>query len=321
MNGLGVSAALRSGKGLIRKNNEDAYYFNGQFAPLEQMDHETAVFENVSADRILFAICDGMGGYENGEVASYTAVSNMRKLQDALKNQSFSNAVSQWTKEANRRIFEEVPDGGCTLTLLYFDGESFYTANIGDSRIYQLNKNQLKQLTKDHSKVQILVDAGLITREEAHVHPQRHVITRFLGMDEEEAGRCVPAVSNAGLIQLHDRFLLCSDGVSDMLSDEEIRTLLAQETTVEACAENIYQAAMQAGGRDNATLIVVEIEQFEDMPKREQRSEEEMLESTYVPGQFENRQDHQMSFRIQHEYTLNRNSEQLLRVKSVITAI
>ncbi len=253
-----ISAALNSGMGSVRKNNEDAYYFNGRFAALKDMDRETELESDCFDESALFAICDGMGGMESGEVASYTAVSRMPALQAALKSKTFSDAVNGWVEETNKAVRKAAGDGGCTLALLCFLLGKVYIAHIGDSRIYRFHQGKLMRMTKDHTKAQVLLDAGFLTEEEAETYPQRHVITRALGMNEEEYGKCIPAIREPVPAEDHDRYLICSDGVTDMLSDSRIERLLSQSGTARDCANTVYRAALNAGGKDNTSVIVID---------------------------------------------------------------
>lgn len=262
MNEFILSAALKSGKGLVRTNNEDAYYFNGAFGEIKDMDLETSLQQRTDPGKAaLFAVCDGMGGYENGEVASYTAVSRMGQLQQSLAAKSFSEAVMHWVDETNKAILQAANEGGCTLAMLYYQNNAIQIAHIGDSRVYRYHQGALSRVTKDHSKVQVLLDAGLLTAEEAKTYPQRHVITRALGMDEEENGRCTPTIQEPIQAEDADCYLICSDGVTDMLPDEQIQNILARSRTAVESADGIYQAALNAGGKDNTTVIVIKMEQ------------------------------------------------------------
>ena len=287
-------AALRSGMGNVRTNNEDAYYFNGSYAELKDMDREANLSDSFQNDMALFAICDGMGGYENGEVASFTAVSRMEKLWKALQIADFPSAVNQWVDETNTEIIETVSYGGCTLALLYFCSGKVFTAHIGDSRIYRFCGGKLSRVTKDHSKLQVLLDAGIITEAEIESSPYKHVITRALGMHEDESGKCVPAIHGPVLAENQDWYIICSDGVTDMVSDQQLESILLQAETAADCAEAIYQAAINAGGKDNASVIVLKINEDGQKADIDDEAvegcrlamideEEDSYESTWIP--------------------------------------
>lgn len=254
-----IKAALRSGMGRVRHNNEDAYYFNGSFHSLDSMDIEAKEKTYVPLEGSLFAVCDGIGGQNNGELASYNAVSRMNDLQNQLRGRDFNTVIQNWVNGTSISVRQASSEGGCTLALLYFQANALRIAHIGDSRIYRFHEGILTQLTQDHSKVQMLVSAGVLSPQEAKTHPQRHVITRYLGMNsdmvacEATIGRPLPLING-------EKYIICSDGVSDMLDDIEIQDYVEKTPDIEQCAETIYQAALNAGGRDNTTIILMEIE-------------------------------------------------------------
>ncbi|HEY3881287.1 MAG TPA: protein phosphatase 2C domain-containing protein [Trebonia sp.] len=210
----------------------------------------------------LFAVADGMGGHGSGDVASRIAIEEMTACV-ALRP-LFTEAVLTALEHANRHIIErdEANRMGTTLTglaaLETAGADHLMVFNIGDSRVYRLAGHRLEQITVDHSEVQELVLAGVITREQARTHPRRNVVTRALGSD---AGSLpdhwlLPAVSG-------DRYLICSDGLFGELPDEVILPLLAAGTPQQA-AEALVGAANDAGGRDNVTAIVVDVDSDDD---------------------------------------------------------
>lgn len=258
-----IYASMCYNIGSVRKNNEDAYYFNGHFAPFSEMDQGAFLIQNVNAEDSLWAVCDGMGGQNNGEAASYMAASSMKELQERLRGRSFEATVQNWVWQASRAINEKTDGGGSTMVMLYCADGCLQTASIGDSRIYRFHNGQLIRITKDHSKVEMMLDAKMITPEEARTHPQKNVITRYLGMDSEYP--CVAAIGRQIPLVRGDRYLLCSDGVTDMLTDEMISTLMAKHEDVKTCMEKIRDAIFVAGARDNLTAILLELE-AEDEP-------------------------------------------------------
>lgn len=277
-----IKAALRSGTGKIRANNEDAFYFSGQFPSVENMNQETALQGVFSLRGSLFGVCDGIGGAYNGEVASSTAAARMEDLQEALKTKMFSEAIVPWTRDVNNTIVKDVPGGGCTIAMAFAKDQAMYIAHVGDSRVYRLHEGQLIGMTKDHSKVQMLLDAGIITPEQAAVHPQRHMVVRYIGMDEQENGICTATVARPMPFVNGDRYLLCTDGVTDMLDKQTLENLLKQELDTDACAQAIYQKALEAGGRDNITLIVLDVETADEKPPEQftEKMQEDAFETT-----------------------------------------
>ena len=172
-----LQAAMCYDMGKIRKNNEDAFYFNGEYARLDNMDEKVRISNTYNAAGSLWAVCDGMGGQNNGEVASSTAVSGMHELQEHLRGRDFETSVQSWVRQANRAVESRTDGGGCTLVMLYCTDSYLQTAHIGDSRIYRFHDGMLSRITRDHSKVEMLLSAGMITEEEARNHPQKNVIT------------------------------------------------------------------------------------------------------------------------------------------------
>ena len=229
--------------GLKRENNEDAFSLNPEL------------------DFCLVA--DGMGGAAAGEVAS--------KIFAEAAFEIFSNNTSRSEKEilyrvhqayshANQKILEHVthhPDHqgmGCTAELLAFFDEGFILGHIGDSRTYRLSNGQLEQLSQDHTLVQQQLQEGLISADQIKHHPMRNLILRAVGIKEELTidllkGKTCP----------EDLFLLCSDGLTDMISDDQIQDILGADTHIQRKAEELIETAKAAGGHDNITVVLVAI--------------------------------------------------------------
>ena len=210
----------------------------------------------------LFVVADGMGGHGSGDLASRIAIEDMSACVELRP--LFAEAVLTALEHANRHITErdEANRMGTTATglaaLETAGGDHLMVFNVGDSRVYRLSGGRLEQLTVDHSEVQELVLAGVITKEQARTHPRRNVVTRALGSD---AGMMpdhwlLPAIGG-------DRYLVCSDGLFSELPDEVILPLLAAGTPQQA-ADALVSAANDAGGRDNVTVVVVDIESDDD---------------------------------------------------------
>jgi protein phosphatase len=234
--------------GKVRQNNEDAYLLGE------------------GKDETLFAVADGIGGFEAGEVASRIAVEALRDLEPGAP---FEAAIG----EANRRILavgrgdERLSGMGTTIVALRFGGTQdrpvAEVAHVGDSRAYLLRGGTLRPLTEDHSLVAELVRSGDLTRDQAAEHPQKNLITRALGADEEVD------VDTAVLpVEAGDRILLCSDGLSDMVPEARISEILAESPRdPETPVRRLLSAALNAGGADNVTVVVV------DLNERIQREE------------------------------------------------
>lgn len=206
----------------------------------------------------LYVVCDGMGGHAAGEVASEIAVNVIAQRAPHIAD---ATALGQAVEEANLAIIEGARNGegragmGCTCTAAVLDNERLVIAQVGDSRAYLLHQGRLQQLTRDHSLVADLVEAGQITPAEARVHPQRSVITRALGSDPHTQPDLFEINVEAG-----DRLLLCSDGLTSMVEDDEIEHILNRTPDPQLAASQLVNAAIGAGGYDNVTVVVVNIE-------------------------------------------------------------
>lgn len=225
-------------KGLVRSNNEDALY-----PPVS----------GASTEPSLFIVADGMGGHVAGEVASRIAVETAMDTDGAPGRRIVS---------ANHALLLEVSENpelagmGTTMTVLQLgDSDVARVGHVGDSRAYLLRDDSIRQLTVDHTVAAEYVAAGQISPEEAQNHPQRNMITRALGLTQN---LMVDEIEEP--VQPGDRFLLCSDGVNSMLTDQEIADQLAADT-VEEAAWGLVEAANAAGGNDNITVVVVDVDE------------------------------------------------------------
>ena len=240
--------AAQTDRGIRREHNEDCYY--------------------VDANNNLFVIADGMGGHSAGGIASQMAVAVFQEWAEELNSEPASglNAdpsekirlLTQLTMESNRRIYyhsqqHSIQEGmGTTLTTGFVDRTHLYYVHVGDSRLYVLRDGLLMQITKDHSLVQEMVDAGKISPETARVHPQRNIIRKAVGLESSvkiDSG-CYPL--NKG-----DIVLACTDGLHDMIIDDtEIASLIASAPNLDAACHHLLDASLDYGGVDNVTLIL-----------------------------------------------------------------
>ncbi len=263
--GLRQSAGYATHDGKVREHNED---FIGTYSfAVEQKPGE--------AQTGLYIVADGMGGHEAGERASklvtQTIMDKIHQLQSvpSLKGStrflgqamSASEILINAVKQANsllvkaRKSATSGNDRGTTLTAALIIGNSAIVVNVGDSRTYVFRNGKLQQITKDHSLVASLVSAGLITPEEARSHPQRNQVYRTLGDKEDLEVDAFPQVLSAG-----DLLLLCSDGLWEMVRDESIQAILEHAPSPQSACDALIQAALQAGGEDNVSAIVVRVE-------------------------------------------------------------
>lgn len=234
--------------GNFRENNEDAYFVDSQGR--------------------FFIVADGMGGQAAGEKASELATQIVPKRLDQLINfksdasdlvrKNIDRAVTEANSEilALSELDPNFHNMGTTIAMIVAAGNKIFAGGIGDSRVYLLRNNTLKQLTTDHSLTQALVEAGTISAEDAATHRYRNVLYRYLGSKEGGTGVDVKEVDPV----VGDRYLICSDGVTDGLKDANIHSILASVNDPQAAAEAVVQAALDGGSRDNVTCVVVHAE-------------------------------------------------------------
>ncbi len=229
--------SARSDRGLVRQNNQDAVY----------------------AGPRLLALADGMGGHAAGEVASSLVISALAPLDEDDPGDDLLAELRDATVEGNAAITRHVADApdlegmGTTLTAILFAGSRLGLVHIGDSRAYQLREGFLTQITKDDTFVQSLIDEGRITEEEAHTHPQRSLLLRAITGQDVDPSLTIRE-ARAG-----DRFLLCSDGLSGVVSDETLAETLQAYRDPRECADRMIELALRGGGPDNITCIVADV--------------------------------------------------------------
>lgn len=243
--GLVVRAGAATDVGRVRDHNEDGLLAHGG----------------------VFVVADGMGGHAAGEVASGIAIATMEQLAraDTLRREDLVEALAL----ANRRILESVAAHpqqtgmGTTATGLAVvqagGSDKWAVFNVGDSRVYRFLDGRLSLVTVDHSEVRELVDAGLITEDEATRHPLRNVVTRSLGTQPGPRPDIWEFPPHPG-----ERFVICSDGLSGELSLGQIRDLVAAHDDPQACADALVAAAVGAGGHDNVSVVVVVLDAADD---------------------------------------------------------
>ena len=235
---LALRYAVRSDVGLLREGNEDSAY----------------------AGPRLLAVADGMGGHAAGEVASAVAISSLAGLDEDVPASDLQLALAEAVTRANRTLHEMVVADpsiggmGTTLTAMLWSGSKVALCHIGDSRAYVLSDGQFRQITHDHTLVQSLVDDGRISPDEAATHPQRSLLLRALdGTSEAEPDLSVYE-AKAG-----DRYLLCSDGLSSVVSEDTLHRILATVADPEDAVLQLVELAIKGGGPDNITCIVADV--------------------------------------------------------------
>ena len=267
--GLIIDAAAYSHIG-GRKNNEDNFFMNGVHMEREQMNRGGQCHTDYTEPTQIYAVCDGMGGAMYGEEASLFAVKSLKKYQDECEQPDSSVNLNQMLDQISGGINQmsyswNLPAGasGSTIAMLIMRDWYFRTVHVGDSRIYRMRGGHFEQLTKDHSQVQQMVDAGEIKPEEAFRHPLKNVITQHLGMPDDSV-HMTPEISPRMELRPGDKYLICSDGLSDVVPNEAIGKILsANETTISSAASLIKRALKEADelgvASDNITVIRLDV--------------------------------------------------------------
>jgi len=242
-----LTTSVQTDVGCVREANEDAGLLVRPSDP------------RLLADRgVLLVVADGMGGHASGEVASQMAVAEISRLYYQLAGTP-RGALKSAVEEANRLIYAAAEADtsragmGTTCTTLAVVGHSVYVAHVGDSRFYRLRGGRLEQMTEDDSAVNEMVKLGIITRDEARTHEDKNVILKALGTGPE----VVAAAPEPFQALVGDIYLLCSDGLTDMVEDEVIERTLVEAEDVHTAAERLVQMARAAGGHDNITVGLV----------------------------------------------------------------
>jgi protein phosphatase len=245
-----VTATVQTDAGCVREANEDS---GRHVLP---NDPETQFKKG-----ILTIVADGMGGHASGEIASQMAVDLISEIYYADKSHSAPDALKNAIEQANKQIFEtsltdeKMFGMGTTVIALVLLNDKAFSAHVGDSRLYRLRGQNMEMMTLDHSQVMEMVKYGIISMEEARNHDDKNVILRAVGTQPVvEAELSEPFTVEAG-----DQFLLCSDGLCDMLEDEEIRGIWATARDVHAAGEQLINQAKENGGHDNITVGIVRV--------------------------------------------------------------
>ena len=255
MGNVRLTVYARSDVGRVRTNNEDAFLVSdldtgASLAP-------SAVDVDVRDRGLLAVVSDGMGGHAAGDVASALVVESLRKsLSDpAADHSSLQRLIDGAVRRANADVHAaaratERRGMGATLTAVLVHGTDAYVAEVGDSRGYLLRSGRLRQITKDQSFVQVLIDAGVLTPEQAKDSPQKNVILQAMGREQD-------VQVSIGRIRLHagDRLLLCSDGLSNLVTAAELAAMLGDDAPATVC-ERMIALANERGGHDNLTAVV-----------------------------------------------------------------
>lgn len=232
-----VAVGSRSDVGRVRDGNQDSYF----------------------AERPLFVVADGMGGHLGGDVASATAIETISSGLSDSGGHPDPDVLAELVKSANKRIWDRSQGDpslrgmGTTCTLMFLEEDEGLVVHVGDSRLYLFREGGLNQLSEDHTLVGQMVREGRLSEEEARHHPQRSIITRALGVDADVR-------VDVFQIELRndDALLICSDGLTSMVDDEDIKKVLEEGTDAQTAADRLVELANHAGGEDNITVVVLD---------------------------------------------------------------
>ena len=234
--------------GLVRTINEDIYL------------HESTV------NGELFIVCDGMGGHSRGRLAAKTASEQIHAIMQQQFFEDVRLSLRTAIAYANQEIANlnhnkiEFKRMGTTVVVALIRGNQLFYAHVGDSRLYLLRESKLYQLTQDHTYVQQLVDGGIITQKEAKNHPKRNQLTQAIGINYE----VIPTVSESAIECFpNDLFFICTDGITEMLDDNELLETLEKELSLKEKAEMLIEVAKEKGGEDNLTAMLIRINESE----------------------------------------------------------
>ena len=255
---LYVTAVGHSNVGTRRKNNEDNFNISG--VTVNSANDKKAFLKKT--DSAVVTLCDGMGGEALGEVASQTAVIDMAQYSKNIVDNFNDDSILDAIFSANDRVCEKMAELkkyiGTTLVVFALKNKDVIIANVGDSRAYLFRNKELNQLTVDDTEAQRLVNAGEISLTEAMKIPEKHKLTQHLGIPSDEMiiepHCCHLRIKNG------DRVLLCSDGLTDMVTEDEIKNIMVEMQSTEECADKLLQTAIDNGGKDNVTVVMLDFE-------------------------------------------------------------
>lgn len=264
---ISVDASVITNKGMVRENNEDNFYLNGSFMRPHERDKEISLTIEECTEDFIFSVCDGMGGEQYGEKASLAAVTELKRYHDNLKESNnvhnLLGVLVTYIERTNELLYDMSLQYGCrmgtTFAGLVISGNEAAALNIGDSRVYLCREGHFTQLTLDHTEAESLVRMGVLTKEKAQKHKSKHRLTRHLGISPEE-GKMDAFVTDIFYIKTNDVFLLCSDGLTDMIDESMIRDIIISNNNSTGICSCLVREALKAGGADNITSMVIRVE-------------------------------------------------------------
>lgn len=256
-----------------RSNNEDNFFLNGVYLQREMLNQGGKCETEFRDGTQIYAVCDGMGGAMYGEEASLLAVESLKNYKSICAQPDSSGNIVKLLRQISQGINNVAVakgirpgESGSTIAMLLLKDNVFRTVNVGDSRVYRLRDGVLECLTKDHSQIQMMIDAGELTKESAWRHPLKNIITQHLGM-AEDTDILDPAISQRFEMHADDKYLICSDGLSDVVREEVIAEIMRSDESAVASAETLVKRALAEAEElnvvpDNITVIRVNVKEL-----------------------------------------------------------
>ena len=268
-----ISFSARSDRGCVRANNEDNLYCAGTMLLAESREIPFSLSDELSPPCV-FAVFDGLGGQAEGERASLLAAQTLQGCEaDILQadRKTVDDEIQAYVERINNLLCKEMCERsvrmGTTMVLVVVRDNVVYPYTIGDSRVYALLDGRLRQLSKDHTYATQKIEMGLITEQEARKSSDWHKLTICLGVFEDEVTVQADELKPVNIAD-YGRFLLCSDGLTDMLEDLRIEEILRRAPTADEATGQLLAAAVECGCRDNITCIVLDILPLDSSPKK-----------------------------------------------------
>ena len=256
---MSVNFAVRSNTGKVRTNNEDNFFCNGIFMTHSEAENNFFM-QGTAKTPCIFAVCDGMGGEDYGETASLLTVETLSENFEKILNGS-DDDVNNFVKDSNQKLLDLMSKcnirTGTTLAMIVIKENCFKAYNLGDSRIYRLNNNHLLRITDDHTVAEEKVRMGLLNPKQAARSPERNMLTRCIGIYDDSYA-IIPDSYGKFDTKENQRVLICSDGLTEMLSHKEMSNIITSTTNVSETVNKLTDSALEHGGRDNVTCIVID---------------------------------------------------------------